>query len=131
MSDVKKMEPEGLKQFPMNNDQLKKQFKEPLKKVEVPEVPPMKVSVGWIDLLKLWVKENLINDIFNSQKGEVMNSKVWYASKTLWTNVLLLLWAFVGPKIGIPTLDPETMAGLLGVVNLALRLITKGSITLN
>lgn len=99
--------------------------------VKVPgEVKPNDTSVGWFNLILLWVKTNMANDILNFFKGEAMNSKLWYTSKTLWTNILTLLWTFVGPMIGVPTLDPETMVGLLAVVNLIIRMITKQPVSI-
>ncbi len=98
--------------------------------VEVPGAAPIDTSVGWFELLRAWIKTNLSNDILTYLKGDTMNSKLWYASKTLWTNVITLLWTFVGPKIGIPTLDPDLMLGLLAVVNGILRVVTKQPVSL-
>lgn len=51
--------------------------------------------------------------------------KSWYHSKTLWVNIFTVAWHFVGPLVGIPTLDNETLVALLAIVNLVLRVITK------
>lgn len=59
-----------------------------------------------------------------------MSSKPFYQSKTFWTNVIGALWFFIGPHVGIPTLDGETMAALLVVINLVLRAITKQPLSL-
>lgn len=60
-----------------------------------------------------------------------MEQKPWFTSKTLWFNVLSFLWQFVGPLIGIPTLDDSTFSAFVLVANLILRVITKGAITLS
>ncbi len=55
-------------------------------------------------------------------------SKPWWASKTLWVNVLALIAAVTG-AFGIDVgLDAETqtaiVGGIMGVVNIVLRLVT-------
>jgi len=129
MNMPSKMNPKGLKQSPLkplNPADIKPE------KIDVPNVPMnVDTDVNIFDILKLWVKENLINDILNSrsQKGVIMNSKMWYASKTLWVNALTLIWQFVGPLVGLPTLSPELLVTLLGVINLILRLITSSEVS--
>ena len=59
-----------------------------------------------------------------------MENKVWYQSKTLWTNFV----AFVGVllmEFGVidVELSPETVATILIVINFALRLITGKQLT--
>jgi len=58
------------------------------------------------------------------------NTKVWWASKTIWTNLI----AFVGSIVIAIGFDPgrwaEIATVLLAVVNIALRLITKEEIVL-
>lgn len=63
-----------------------------------------------------------------------MDSKPWYASKTLWVNLLTLIAAVAG-AFGIDVgLDDETkatiVAGALAVVNVVLRLVTEKPVTL-
>lgn len=122
---INPIQPEGLKQSPVRPVEIPLQ--QPIK---VNEPPITTGDVNWFDLIKLWVKENLINDILNSQKGVVMDSKVWYFSKTLWVNVLTIGWQFLAPVIGLPVLTAETMVILLGVVNFILRLITKSAVSI-
>ena len=57
-----------------------------------------------------------------------MESKPWYASKTLWVNAIAVVLALVG-AFGIDIdVTPETQAALVGgimaVVNIVLRLTT-------
>ena len=56
-----------------------------------------------------------------------MESKSWYLSKTLWVN-LISIGAIIGAAYGLD-IDTETQAvlatGILAVVNIILRLITK------
>ncbi len=113
------METKGLMQIPARRG------KEEVEKVKEVEPPQIDDDVNWFDLLKLWIRENLINDVVNSKNGVIMESKAWYASKTLWVNLITLAWTFVGPMVGIPTLDPATLAIVLGVVNIVLRAVTK------
>ncbi len=74
--------------------------------------------------IKGWIESNI-----TSKGEEIMEEKKWYQSKTLWTNAVVLVWSFVGPLVGIPTLDPEAMVGILGAINLILRAVTKTSIS--
>jgi len=55
-----------------------------------------------------------------------METKSWYRSKTLWTNGLVLIASLVaGASGGAVEVSPEDTAGILAVVNMILRLITK------
>ena len=59
--------------------------------------------------------------------------KPFYASKTLWVNAVMLV-ATISSAFGLDLgLDPETqvaiVGAIMGVVNIGLRLITKGAIT--
>jgi hypothetical protein len=124
---IRPLEPEGPKQIPRKEVEIPK-----VEKVVVPDAVKMvESSVGILSIIGLWIRENLINDILLSRNGGVMQSKLWYTSKTLWVNLICLLWMFIGPMIGIPTLDTETMAAILGVINVLLRIVTKGPVTLS
>jgi hypothetical protein len=57
-----------------------------------------------------------------------MQGKSLWTSKTFWTNILIAAWAFIGPLVGVPTLDPSMTAGILVIVNLILRAVTKSPI---
>ena len=109
--------------------------RQPNTKVEKIEVPggsfPVRDGVGWFTLILQWIKTNLGNDILNFIRGEnKMESKLWYASKTLWMNLITLVWTFLGPLVGIPVLDTDTMIGILAVINIILRVVTKSPVTL-
>jgi hypothetical protein len=58
--------------------------------------------------------------------------KKWWASKTLWVNVVAGASAFAG-IFNIEGLDPETQTALVGgimaVANIVLRITTKGALT--
>lgn len=54
-----------------------------------------------------------------------MDSKKWYASKTLWTNTLALISIIVQGITGKEIISLEIQATALAVINLVLRLITK------
>jgi hypothetical protein len=61
-----------------------------------------------------------------------MDTKPFYASKTLWVNVLAMLAAVTG-AFGIDIgLDPETqtavVGGIMAVVNIILRFMTKTAV---
>lgn len=58
-------------------------------------------------------------------------TKPWYLSKTVWLNLIAGVLIFVVPKDVVPYLqDPEFIAGVFTVLNLVLRLVTKGSISI-
>jgi len=62
-----------------------------------------------------------------------MNGKKWYASKTLWTNLVGLaavaLSAMGYSVLDDPATQAQVVAGVLAVVNFALRLVTKEPVT--
>jgi hypothetical protein len=68
------------------------------------------------------------NDLTNRIEGKM--DKPFYTSKTIWFNLLALAWQFIGSWVGIPVLSPELFAEILAAVNLVLRLITKGGVTI-
>jgi len=121
---IRPIEPDGLKQSPVRKPEI------PVTPVPETPAPQTETKVGWITLILTWIRTNMSNDILNYFKGETMDSKLWYASKTFWTNIITLLWTFIGPVIGIPTLDPETMLGILAVINVILRIVTKQPVAL-
>lgn len=54
-------------------------------------------------------------------------SKKWYASKTLWLNLVSLIVFAIGNKTGYIA-SPELQVEVLGLINIALRFITKEKI---
>jgi len=54
-----------------------------------------------------------------------MNSKKWYESKTIWTNLAALAAIGIQAALGESALDPALQAALLAVCNAALRLRTQ------
>ena len=60
-----------------------------------------------------------------------MEPKPWYASKTIWFNLLTGLWFFIGPKVGVPELSPDLFASLVFVGNIILRVVTKTDLTIS
>jgi hypothetical protein len=58
--------------------------------------------------------------------------KKWWASKTIWTNVVACAAALAG-VLNFDGLDAETQTALVGgimaVANIALRITTKGALT--
>ena len=57
-----------------------------------------------------------------------MDSKKWYASKTLWSNLFGVAAIAVQGLTGKEVIDPAAQGVLLGLTNLALRLFTKSEI---
>lgn len=59
-------------------------------------------------------------------------SKPWWASKTLWANIVAGILAVTG-SFGILELDAETqtqlVVGIMAVMNIILRLVTKTGVT--
>ena len=56
---------------------------------------------------------------------DVVNKK-WWTSKTLWTNTVILVATIIMGKEN--PLDPVTLTGILVVVNIILRAVTKSNI---
>jgi hypothetical protein len=56
------------------------------------------------------------------------NKKIW-TSKTIWVNVIAMV-ALIIPSLTSTPIDlgPEVQVGLLGLINLILRLVTKSEI---
>lgn len=54
-----------------------------------------------------------------------METKRWFHSKTLWTNILVGIAFVVLNVTGVDWLDPEAQIGILAIVNLILRIVTK------
>lgn len=50
--------------------------------------------------------------------------KTWYKSKTLWVNLIAIAAMFLQPVTGL-VLDADTQVGILGFINVILRLVTK------
>ena len=57
-----------------------------------------------------------------------MDSKPWYTSKTLWANAIAFAAILVQARAGF-IIDAETQIGILAVVNVILRLVTKTGIS--
>jgi len=57
-----------------------------------------------------------------------MEDKSWYKSKTMWANTLAAGALWVQSSTGF-VVDPEAQAGILVVLNLVLRAVTKGGLT--
>ena len=51
-------------------------------------------------------------------------AKKWYASKVLWTNIVVLLITLVTTAITQKIIAPEIGAAVLGVANIILRFLT-------
>ena len=58
-----------------------------------------------------------------------MPTTPWYASKTLWVNTIAVAALFLQQKFGY-ALSPEAQVGILALINIVLRLITKQPIGL-
>ena len=54
-----------------------------------------------------------------------MNSKPWYASKTIWASLLVMLALIVQAVTGAEPLPAEVQAAIVAVVMFLLRLVTK------
>jgi uncharacterized membrane protein len=57
-----------------------------------------------------------------------VETKSWYTSKTLWVNVIAALAIAAQAATGREIIDAEAQVGLLAVVNVILRLVTKTGI---
>ncbi len=56
-------------------------------------------------------------------------NKPWYASKTMWVNILAGLAMVVQSSTGF-IVNPEAQAAVIVIANLILRAVTKGAVTL-
>lgn len=56
-------------------------------------------------------------------------AKKWYASKTLWSNVVMLGGSITLNVTGVDLITPEVQASIIVVINLILRVVTKEEIT--
>ncbi len=54
-----------------------------------------------------------------------MGSKRWYESKTLWVNAIAGIAAVAQAFMGEAIIDPEAQVGILALINLVLRVVTK------
>jgi hypothetical protein len=52
-------------------------------------------------------------------------TKKWYDSRTLKVNAVLILGLVAQVLTGTPLFDPEIQAGIVAVINIVLRVITK------
>jgi len=59
---------------------------------------------------------------------EKMDEKKWYASKTLWVNVLAVVAIVAQGITGKQILSLEMQGVILGGINMVLRLVTKSEI---
>jgi|TARA_R110000787_G_C13373348_1_gene441056 hypothetical protein len=61
-----------------------------------------------------------------------MDSKMWYASKTLWVNMIALaatVSAALGVDLGLDAATQSSIAmGVMAIVNIVLRLMTKTAV---
>lgn len=57
-----------------------------------------------------------------------MDNTKWFMSKTLWANAVAIAAGFAAKQFGID-IDASTQVAILGVINLALRVITKTPIS--
>ncbi|MBK5242831.1 hypothetical protein [Clostridium sp.] len=63
------------------------------------------------------------------QKVEVVVSKKWYLSKTIYVNSIMLVGVMAQQIAGKDIITPELQVVILSLVNLILRSITKENIT--
>jgi len=57
-----------------------------------------------------------------------MESKKWYMSRTMWANTLAVIAAIVQGATGTAWFDPGAQVGVLALVNMVLRIVTKQSL---
>ena len=62
--------------------------------------------------------------------SDTSEAKPFWASKTLWANVVAVIAVFLGGDLLPAERQAEIVIGIMGIVNVALRLITKGPVTL-
>jgi len=57
-----------------------------------------------------------------------MEKKKWWTSKTIWTNAVAILAVVLQEVLGLDVLGSATQVAILGMINLILRIITKGPV---
>ena len=57
--------------------------------------------------------------------------KPFYLSKTLWTNIIMFVGAALNQAFPTVAITPEVTAGIFAIVNLILRGVTKGAVTVS
>lgn len=55
--------------------------------------------------------------------------KKWYASKTIWTNAVMLIGVIILNTTGKNLLTPEVQVSIVTVINVILRVVTNEEIT--
>jgi len=55
--------------------------------------------------------------------------KKWYKSKTAWVNLAAVVAMAIQWAVGVELISLEAQAGILALINIVLRLITKTGIT--
>jgi len=58
-----------------------------------------------------------------------VEGKKWYASKTVWVNLIAIVALFLQTQLGF-VLDADEQVGILAVINIVLRLFTKEQVNL-
>jgi N-acetylmuramoyl-L-alanine amidase len=88
--------------------------------VFVPEPPKPAETTNPVELPKpITIPESVI----------VPTEKVWYNSKTLWANAVMLAAMFAQQATGKDILTPEVQTSVIAVINVVLRLLTKDRVT--
>ena len=57
-----------------------------------------------------------------------MKQKTIWQSKTFWVNIIAMVALIVQSKMGY-IINPETQAGILGIINVILRFVTNQSVS--
>jgi len=57
-----------------------------------------------------------------------METKKWYLSKTMWANAVAGLAVIIQGITGSTWINPEAQVGLLALINIVLRIVTKSGI---
>jgi hypothetical protein len=71
----------------------------------------------------------LVKDIIAEVKVSKIAGKIWYQSKTIWTNVISIIALVIQMKYGF-VVSPEYQMLILTTANLILRGVTSSPITL-
>jgi hypothetical protein len=69
-------------------------------------------------------KLRLLKDKLKKEESFIMETKKWYASKTLWVNLLLLVGVIAQTQFGFEV-TAEEQGAVIVIVNLILRAVTK------
>ena len=86
--------------------------------------------MNWLErkIIYWWIRKGLKR----LEGGDYMDAKSIFKSKTVWANVLAVILIIAQQIAGVSpaNIDPQTQTIILSVVNVILRMVTKGPVVI-